>query len=174
MDFACPHCQTYRTVIDQVVVDYVANGMAKYEIRIFPTAGGLVTYYLGQVLECAEEQRAGTFWDGYELLYEYAATNRYNEKAGRLLANQFDLNYAKMQRCTANAQQVMNDIVLAESLGVTGTPGIRVRYDDGEAVPVTMDGVELTRGGVAFEVLVEYIQVANGIELTPEPSGEML
>ncbi|MCZ2098488.1 MAG: DsbA family protein, partial [Anaerolineae bacterium] len=69
LDYACPHCQDYRPVIDQVIMDYVAAGAAKYEVRIFPTAGGPVTYLVGQFLECAEEQRAGTFWDAYELLY---------------------------------------------------------------------------------------------------------
>lgn len=174
MDFACPHCQNYRPVIDQVVMDYVAAGAAKLEVRIFPTAGGPVTYYVGQLLECAEEQRAGTFWDAYELLYDYATSDRYDANTGRLLATEFDLSYSRLLRCADSAEQVETDIAFGESAGVSGTPGIRVRYDDGDAEMIILRGVAYERGGVPFEVLATVIDAANGIELTPEPTGELV
>ena len=58
-DFACPHCQEYHPMITQFLADYVVTGKAKFEYRVFPTAGGQLSEYTGQLLECAEEQKAG-------------------------------------------------------------------------------------------------------------------
>ncbi len=48
-DFYCPHCQEYHPEIQKFLTNYVATGKAEFEYRIFPTAGGQLSYYTGQV-----------------------------------------------------------------------------------------------------------------------------
>jgi protein-disulfide isomerase len=50
-DFACPHCQEYHPTITQFLGDYVVTGKAKFEYRVFPTAGGQTSEYTGKLLE---------------------------------------------------------------------------------------------------------------------------
>ncbi len=161
-DYACPHCQDYRPVIDQIIADYVATGQAKFELRIFPTAGGVKTYAVGKLLECAEAQRTGAFWAAYDLLYQWAIPGDYDGNVPRLLATNLDVSYDKMIACIDTAQQVDADIAFGEANGVTGTPAVLVSY--GDAVPefITLDDVTYDRGGVSYEVLARVIEDANG------------
>ncbi|MEP7291818.1 MAG: thioredoxin domain-containing protein [Chloroflexota bacterium] len=163
-DYACPHCQAYRPVIDQVITDYVATGQAKFELRIFPTAGGQLTYFAGLVVECANHQALGSFWQAYELLYGYATSGEYDETLGESLAAEYDINYEKLLRCVEYAQQVETDIAFGQQLGVTGTPAVMVRI--GNAAPhfITFEGSVYNSGGVPFAVLAAVIEAAN-----PEP-----
>lgn len=160
-DFACPHCQNYRPVIDQVIQQYVADGKAKFELRILPTAGGQLSYYAAQVMECSNHQRVGTFWQSYELLYDYAANGEYDENIGQRLSDHFELKYDKILNCVGSAQQVAKDTALAMAVGVMGTPAVLVRYGDGDPEFVTLEGREYSQGGVAFEVLAQVIEAAN-------------
>jgi protein-disulfide isomerase len=161
-DYACPHCQSYRPVIDQVIIDYVATGQAKRELRIFPTAGGQLTYYVGQVVECANHQLPGTYWQAYDLLYGYATSGEYDETVRQKVSDEYGLSYEKLLTCVEYAQQVFRDITLAQESGVTGTPGIMVRLGDGDAEFISTDGVTYARGGVDYEVLAQVIEDAQG------------
>ena len=162
IDYACPHCQAYRPTIDQVITDYVATGQARLELRIFPTAGGQLTYFVGQLVECAENQQAGAFWQSYELLYNYATSGRYTQDVGGLLADDLDLNYDDLLTCAADAHQIETDIALGQELGVSGTPGVRARYWGGAAKVITVNGMEYPAGGVPLDVLAYVIDQANG------------
>lgn len=161
-DFACSHCQTYRPVIDQVVSDYVATGQAKLELRIFPTAGGELTYYAGQVMECANHQLPGTFWQAYELLYDDATGGEYDETIGEKVADEYGLNYTKLLTCVEYAQQVARDMTLAQASAVSGTPAVRIRLNDGDVEVITLDGAAYEQGGVDYEVLARVIEDAQG------------
>ncbi len=162
-DFACPHCQDYRPVIDAVIREYVATGQAKFELRIFPTAGREKTYRVGQLLECAEEQKAGTFWQSYEVMYANANVGSYKVDIGKLLAKRFDLDYDDLIDCANNdATQIDKDIAYGEMLGVGGTPAVLV--SEGNEAPhfITAGGRVYNAGGVPFEVLAAVIEDANG------------
>jgi protein-disulfide isomerase len=152
-DFACPHCQEYHPEITRVIADYVATGKAKFEYRIFPTAGGQTSFYVGQLLECAEEQRAGGFWDGYNLMFNYAYSGRYNNDVGRLFATDAGLNYSQLLTCAGNASQVQSDINFGQQSGITGTPAVLVRYDDGPGQFVTYNGRTYSSGGPPYSVM---------------------
>ena len=160
-DYACPHCQEYRPVIDQMITQYVATGQAKFELRIFPTAGGETTYYAGQLVECANHQRLGDYWRAYDLLYSYAENGTYDQNMGQLLASDLHIKYDKLLHCAQSAKQVQTDINLAESSGVTGTPGVMVRYADGDPQFITLDGRTFNAGGPPFVVLAQTIEAAN-------------
>src|SRR5215211_1662360 len=38
-DFGCPHCLEYKPTIEQFIRDYVVTDKARFEFRVFPTAG---------------------------------------------------------------------------------------------------------------------------------------
>ena len=86
-DFVCPHCVTYEATVSQFIKDYVATGQAKLEYRMFPTAGGDMTRFAGQIAECADDQRPGAFWEAYALLYDMARNGQYNQELGQRVAN---------------------------------------------------------------------------------------
>lgn len=56
-DFGCPHCQEYKPTIDDFIKNYVQTGKAKFEFRIFPTAGGAMTEFAGRIADCIDQQR---------------------------------------------------------------------------------------------------------------------
>ena len=152
-DFACPHCQEYHPEITRFLQDYVATGKAKFEYRVFPTAGGALTQYTGQLLECGEEQKAGSFWKGYNLMFNYAFSGRYNQDVGRLYANDAGLNYSQLLTCAENATQVNTDIAFGQQAGISGTPAVLVRYNDGPADFVNYNGRTYSSGGPPYSVL---------------------
>ena len=160
-DFDCPHCQEYHPTITQYLNDYVVTGKAKFEYRVFPTAGGQLSFYTGQLLECAEDQKAGNFWKGYNLMFDYAFSGRYTQDVGRLLANDEGLDYSKLLSCAQNAQQVQTDINFGTQSGVTGTPAVMVRYGNGSAAFITYNGQTYNQGGVPYSVLAAVTDAAQ-------------
>lgn len=160
-DFACPHCQEYHATITSFLRDFVATGKAKFEYRVFPTAGGQTTYYTGQLLECAEEQKPGAFWDGYNLMFSYAFGGLYNNDVGRRFAADLGLNYSALLTCASNATQVQTDINFGSQSGVSGTPAVLVRYNDGPGQFVSSGGRTYSSGGPPYAVLAEIVNAAQ-------------
>ncbi len=180
-DFACPHCEDYAPVIDQVIIDYVATGQAKFEFRVMPTAGGVKTYIVGRLMDCAEDQQPGAYWASYELMYGWAIPGNYTGNVPQLLADELKIDYDQMMTCANTARQVDTDIAFADANSITGTPAILVRYGDGDPQPATLDDVTYDRGGVPFDVLAQIIENANANpqpeqtpEATPEATAEAL
>lgn len=162
-DFACPHCQNYRPVIDQMIRDYVVTGIARFELRIYPTAGGELTYRVGQLLECADNLAPGAFWQSYELMYGIATVGGYSQNVAKVLADEFDISHPQLTACADKAaKQIDKDIAYAELHGVTGTPAVMVREGAGAARFITAGGREYSAGGVPLEVLATVIENANG------------
>jgi protein-disulfide isomerase len=159
-DFACPHCQEYHPQITQFLTEYVATGKAKFEYRVFPTAGGMLSQQTGQYLECAEEQQPGAFWKGYNLMFNYAFSGRYTNEVGRLLASDLGLNYSEMLSCASTATQVQTDVAFGSQAGITGTPAVLVRYGDSPAEFVSYNGRTYNSGGVPFTVLAAITNAA--------------
>ncbi|MEP7294032.1 MAG: thioredoxin domain-containing protein [Chloroflexota bacterium] len=161
-DFGCPHCQEYHPDVTRFLQDYVATGKAKFEYRMFPTAGGQTTYYVGQLLECAEEQKAGSFWQGYNLMFSYAFSGLYFDNVGRRFATDAGLNYTELLSCVDNgATQVQTDINFGQQSGVTGTPAVMVRYNDGPAQFVTFDSRTYSSGGPPYSVLAQLAEAVQ-------------
>ena len=161
-DFGCPHCQTYKSTIDQLVDQYVATGMARLEYRSFPTAGGAITEFASKVQECAEQQRPGAYWDAYVLYYDLALMGRFNDDAHRTVARELGLSYSDILQCTETASQVRNDVNFGVANGVAGTPAVMIRIGDGDAQWIVYGGVTYNRGGVPFEVLAAVIESFQG------------
>jgi protein-disulfide isomerase len=160
-DFVCPHCVTYEPTVSQFVKDFVATGQAALEYRMFPTAGGDMTRFAGQIAECAEEQRPGAFWEAYNLLYDLARTGQYNQELGQRVANALNLSYAELLNCSTTATQVDTDVAFGRALGVSGTPAVRVRYGDNPAQLIVINGQPIEGGGATTEQLLAMMAAAQ-------------
>jgi len=160
-DWACSHCQVYRDTMDTFINEQVTTGRAKFEFRIFPTAGGQLTVYAGQIADCAEEQRPGAFWELQPILYELATTGRYTEDLGREVANRLGLDYSQLLSCSSSSTRVTDDVTFGRNGGVQGTPAVMVRNNDGEATFITYNGTTYNRSEVPLSVLVGVVDLAH-------------
>ncbi len=157
-DFMCPYCQEYKSVVDRVIEELVAPGLAKLEFRAYPVLGTNSTIY-AQLLECTGELRGGAaFWEAHEELFVHASERRSGDAAGRALANSLDIPYAELLECTTTAQQFNTNLNLGRNTQVQGTPAIRVRYADGSLQPIG----SFERAGIPFDELSRIVQAANG------------
>jgi protein-disulfide isomerase len=156
-DYACPHCQEYLPTMNQFMDSYVKTGKAKFEYRIFPTAGGQLTQFIGTVLVCMEKQKPGVFWQAHDLLFTAAEKQEYDGNTLRNMSSVLGVNYADALNCAQSEKQVDTDIALGESLSVTGTPAIRVRDASGKAGSLVVNGQAYDQGGPSLDVLNQYM-----------------
>ncbi len=160
-DFLCGHCQDYKTVVDQIIEELVMTGQAKFEFRAFLVIRpeGESKFY-AQYLECSGELGgAEAYWQAHEELLFHASRGVNSGDAARELASVMDFSYAELLECAADANQYEVDQQLGQRAGISGTPAIRVRYNDGnlQAIPGT-DG----RGGLPFDMIQSIVATANG------------
>jgi protein-disulfide isomerase len=160
MDYACSHCQEYLPTINRFVTEYVRTGKARYEFRIFPTAGGQTTTFISQIQSCLEAQQKGAFWTSHDLLFQAAIDGKYNRETGAVIAKQLGLDYNKAQVCATAGTEKQNDVVLANTLNINGTPAVMVRYGDSDPKFITYNGQTYTAGGVPYEGLVAAVEAA--------------
>lgn len=159
-DFACPHCQEYRPEIERFIQDYVATGRARFEFRMFPTAGGQQTVFADKLAECAEALKPGGFWDAYNVLYEIGATGDYfSDDLGRNLAQRIGISsYSQLLACSEAAAQVNIDSAFGDANGVTGTPAVMVRYNNGAAQWVSYNGSTYDSFAPPYDVLAGVVE----------------
>ena len=175
-DFACHYCQAYEPTIQEFIQKYVVTGRAKYEFRIFPTAGGRMTALIGSLASCMEDQTAGVFWPLHDELYARAEAGQYDGDLMKEVADEFYLNYADALTCLGEhgrPLQVETDSQFAHSLLVTGTPAIRVRYKgykDEQAQYLIVDGQLHEAGGLPLNVLAKAVEDAEAGRI---PDGEV-
>lgn len=133
-DYGCPHCQNYKPTIDKFIQEYVQTGRAKYEFRIFPTAGGQLTYFIGQIAVCLEDQKPGAFWESSELFFQKAMRGLYNQDTARTVTQELGLNYSEALSCSSTETQIQTDIDFGQRVGIRGTPSVLARYGNSEPV----------------------------------------
>ncbi|MCK6581096.1 MAG: DsbA family protein [Anaerolineae bacterium] len=160
-DYACPHCMNYRETINQFIAEYVSTGQARFELRVFPTAGGRRTVYAARVAECAGRLHEGGFWHASEMLYDLAGSGGYNAPLGRVVADDLGIDYLAMLGCIWRARQIVTDYNFATALGIGGTPAVVVRYGDGEAAFIEYEGLTYSGGPVALDILAAVVEAAN-------------
>ncbi len=160
-DYGCPHCQAYKETMDRFVSDYVLTGQAKFEFRVFPTAGGALTEFAGRVVQCVADAKPGSYWQVHEVFYDLAMSGRYSDQMGRTVAERMGVDYTQILNCTGSADQVQTDVALGRRVGVTGTPAVLVRYGDSEPTYITLNGQTYDRGSVPYEVLQQVVAQAQ-------------
>lgn len=130
-DFLCGHCQRYKSTVDQLISQYVAKGMARFEYRFTPVVDPAYSRLTATLAECADTLRPGSFWNAHDRLYELASARRFNDSSARSFAEAMDMPYADLLACSADASQVDVDLQLATQLEVRGTPTVFFRVGDG-------------------------------------------
>jgi protein-disulfide isomerase len=147
--------------MEQFFNDYVKTGKAKFEYRIFPTHGGQTTHFMGQLVECFEEQKPGSFWVAKDLLFQSSMRGSYDDSTGRTVANQLGVDYTKALTCSNSAKQVDTDIALGERLKINGTPAVMVRYGDADPQFITFAGQTYSQGGPPLDVLAAAVAAGS-------------
>jgi len=171
-DWACPHCLVYRDTMYQVINDFVVPGLARFELRMFPTAGGRQSVINGMIAECTHDQIVDDdgnpigFWLASDVLFQLASTDRYEGDAMMSLYSRFlQVDQEIVMDCanTLRPPQVLVDIQLGIDSGVSGTPSVMVRYaEDDAAVFIDWEDRTYSGGGVPYDVLSAVILKANG------------
>ncbi len=145
-DFLCPACQSFKPEINRLIENEVAQGRALFEYRMVITAGGDVMRYAGQMAECAETLKPGSFWVAYETLFDMGAKNQLTLNASNTFAQRLGLNQSELISCTRTAKQIQTDIRYASSLGVTSTPQVWIQISGDRPQPLpgprTYEGIK--------------------------------
>jgi protein-disulfide isomerase len=161
-DYSCPACQNYLPVMDRFFEEFVKTGKAKFEYRVLPTHGGMMTQFNGTIATCLENQKPGAFWAAKDLLFQSAMRGVYDENTARQTATQLGLDYNTALACAATEDQVNTDVSLAQSLGANATPSVRVRYGDSAPQVITYNGQSYASGGAPYEAIVAAM-LAGGV-----------
>jgi protein-disulfide isomerase len=135
-DFLCPHCQTYKDTIDDFVKEYVVTGQARLEYRFVPTQQN--SAFVASLSECVYQADSSKFWEAHDELFVMASNNLSPSDMREELADKLDISDGALIRCTTEmsedqSEQFLIDQALGRTVGVTGTPTIRVRYGDDNA-----------------------------------------
>jgi len=130
-DFLCGHCQRYKATVDQLISEYVAKGMARFEYRFTPVVDPAYSRLTATLAECADTLRPGSFWTAHDRLYELASARRFTDSSARSFAEVMNMPYADLLACSSDASQVDIDLQLATQLEVRGTPTVFFRVGDG-------------------------------------------
>lgn len=156
-DFICPHCQTFHGTMNKIIADYVVTGQARFEYRMYPVVDPNRSALSAVMVECAETMNPGSFWEAYDLMYQLASEG-FGQLTPYTFTTQLGLDFDGMSECVNTAQQIQTDYELAQTLGITGTPSIRVRYNNGE-----IQNVEggYTSGAVTYDFLASLIENAQ-------------
>lgn len=159
-DFGCPHCEDYQAVTERFIDLYVRTGQARFEYRLFSNPTDPVySEYMAQIAECAGDQ--SKFWPAHNLIYSIADRSRFNDTTARQVATSLGLNYSELLTCAGDARQGEIDKDFGQSLNVTGTPAVRIRYGSGEATFISYGGRVYDRGSVPLEVLGAVVAQAQ-------------
>ena len=158
-DFLCPHCQRYKSTINQIIEEHVANGQARLEFRMLPTQQGSDNLF--KLAECIDQTEESNFWEAHDELFALAANSTDRNDIGRISAENLGVSYAEILQCTddltrSNSGQYLTDSSLSGPAGVTGTPAIRVRLGGSDA---PMQAVFNTLP--SFDAISEVILAAN-------------
>ncbi len=155
-DFLCGHCQRYKATTEKFIDEFVANGRARFEYRMLPVVHAGYSRLAGQLAECSETLRPGTFWNAHDALFQIASARSFSDASSRTFAEMMDMSYTDLLECTQNAVQIDKDIRLANQYQVTGTPTVFVSYGNGP--------LQRTRFGQQpnFDQLAILVQEAGG------------
>jgi protein-disulfide isomerase len=166
-DFICPHCQTFHGTMNQIIAEYVVTGQARFEYRMYPVVDPNRSALSAVMVECAEILQPGSFWEAYDVMYQMAAEG-FGQLTPYNFVTQLGLDFDAVAECVNTANQIQTDYELGQSLGVTGTPSIRVRYNNGE-----IEGIENYRSGaLSYDAIVSLIENAQDAEASTDVEAE--
>lgn len=156
-DFLCGHCQRYRPIMHDILVNYVANGKARLEFRMFPVIDRQYSPLLMKTAECADVLSPGLFWEAHDILFDAATDGNLTLEIGTYVAEMLSLDADAMAACIETAEQYQIDGRYGQSLGVTGTPSLRVSVNGSAPDIISYDGTPLEGGAVPYEVIAALL-----------------
>jgi protein-disulfide isomerase len=134
-DFLCPHCQDYQGTINKFIKDQVATGKARFEYRFLPAIDPTYSFLMANLAECSEILKPGSFWDAHDKLFDINSRVRFGTGTAKSFSDAMGLDYSKLLDCTTkDAGQIDVDRKLGDSLGVSGTPTVFIKYGNNEPV----------------------------------------
>ncbi len=159
-DYACPACQQYESTVARFIKEFVVTGKARYEYRMFATAGGQISEFVGQIEDCIARENPDAFWTSRDQFFRLAMQGRYQD-APRTVARDLGLNYSSLLTCAQASERTRIDMALGQRVGITGTPAVAIRYGNSDPQFITYGGQVYNRGGVPFDVLAAVVNAAN-------------
>ncbi len=162
-DFRCTHCQDYFPDLERFKEEFVATGMARFEYRMFRTSDPTGT--TAMMAQCADMQRPGAFWDAHSVIFQLTSAGN-NANLFQDVARTANLNLNDLINCVSRLPetgipQVYTDSQLGQSLGVSGTPAVMVRYGNSQPQWIQLGGRTYDRGAVPYEVLAAVVNAAQ-------------
>jgi protein-disulfide isomerase len=135
-DFLCPHCQDYQGVINRFIKEQVATGKARFEYRFLPAIDPTYSFLMANLAECSEILRPNSFWEAHDKLFEINSRQRFGTGTAKAFSDAMGLDYSKILDCTSDAEtnQIDTDRALGDTLGVSGTPTVFIKYGDNDPV----------------------------------------
>lgn len=165
-DFLCPHCQNYQTNVDAFIDEYVRTGKAQFEFRFYPLVNPQYSTSMAKTAECVATQDLTRFWDGHDLLFEFARRgtldNLIADTAGLL-----DLDANALSACVDRSIQFLVDTQLAQSAFVSGTPAIRARRNGGSLELIYLGEEPIDRGAPTIFQLRDLLEGVGNVSIGP-------
>jgi protein-disulfide isomerase len=155
-DFLCPHCQDYQSVINKFIQEQVIPGKARFEYRFLPAIDPTYSFLMADMVECSDILEPGSFWKAHDVMFGITSRSRFGTGTAKEFSEAMGLDYSKMLECSKDeADQIETDRKLGDSLGVSGTPTVFIRYGDNEPV--------LQSPPPSYEQLAALVGVAAGM-----------
>ncbi len=165
-DFLCPHCQNYQTNVDALIEEYLRTGVAQFEFRFYPLVNPQYSTSMAKTAECVAAQDLTRFWDGHDLLFEFARRgtleNLIADTAGLL-----ELDADALGACVDRSIQFLIDTQLAQSAFVSGTPAIRARQNGGSLELIYLGEQPIDRGAPTIFQLRDLLEGAGNVSIGP-------
>ena len=125
-DFQCPHCASFAIHVKPMLDrEFIGNNRIAFQYRHYPVLG-TNSHAAAHAAECAREQ--GSFQEYHDTLYrDLDAGNKPDPESLRDTASRVGLDTSAFQACTqdqSHQARIQDDISLARSLGVRGTPSL--------------------------------------------------
>lgn len=150
-DFQCSHCQEYTEVTEMVISELVMTGKANFEYRMFPTVDRAA--FTSRLVECAAQEDAAAFWPAHDVMFDLNKQG-WQQTSARDFARAVGVDYNELVNCIEDAGQWRTDVEVGQSVGVNGTPAIRLRVD-GELRAIAP---EYERGGPGYSVIALAVE----------------
>ena len=137
-DFMCPACQNYKETMNLFIEQYVVTGQAALEYRLLPVVNPQLSRYTAALVECADIQSEGLFWQAYDLMYAIVSQGQMSLDSIAEFATTLELDEEALNSCAETANQSEIDTAYANSLGISAVPTVLMQYGNNDPVQITL------------------------------------
>jgi protein-disulfide isomerase len=136
-EFQCPFCSKFSLeTMPEIRRRYIETGLVRLAFRNLPLERiHRYAFGAGELAQCSDEQ--GRFWEVHDAFFKRPAAGSAEEFRARALGT--GVNVLELDRCIKAgraAQKMRDDLKLAASLSLTGTPAFLIGTLDGSNLRV--------------------------------------